>query len=255
MNNALFVAWRSGEPTNGKWGPVGRLEFEKGIYRYSYTRGARSLAGFEPFPGMADLNTIYESEELFPLFSSRLLARSRPEYEAFLKWGGFDPENPPDPIAVLAVTEGQRATDSLELFPCPRPDAAGCYVGKFFLHGLRWVAPVSLERTSRLKVGESLGLMFDICNPKDANAVAVRTCDERERTLLGYIPRYLARDVKDLVRGCSVQTIELKVERVNLDAPLQQRLLCRLTSCWPAGFQPCDTEEFKPIAEVITAIA
>ena len=114
----LFVAWRGDDPQHG-WGPVGRLEYDEGVYRFSYTRGARTLIGFRPFPEMSDLDRIYESNELFPLFANRLLSRSRQEYEAFLLWGGFDPNNPPDPIAILGVTEGIRQTDSIEVFPCP----------------------------------------------------------------------------------------------------------------------------------------
>jgi hypothetical protein len=247
MNSALFVAWRAGDATSGRWGPVGRLEHDANCYRFMYTRGARTLEGFGSFPGMPDLDAVYESDTLFPLFANRLLARSRPEYDAFLTWGGFDPNNPPDPIAILGVTEGMRQTDSLEVFPCPMPDANGCYVGKFFLHGLRWFPTGALERIDRFQPGETLGLMPDISNPHDPNAVAVRTCDQRERYMIGYVPRYLAHDVHELSRGCGSNYIELHVERVNRDAPLQQRLLCRMNACWPHNFQPCSRDEFQPI--------
>ena len=138
MTTALFVAWRGGQPHRG-WGPVGRLEHDGGVYRFCYTQGARTLRGFQPFPQMGDLEQVYESEELFPLFANRLLSPNRPEYEAYLRWGGFEPGTQPDPIAILGVTEGKRETDSIEVFPCPAPDADGCYLNKFFLHGLRWM--------------------------------------------------------------------------------------------------------------------
>jgi len=247
MNNSLYIAWRSGDPTHGHWGPVGRLEYDSTGYRFSYLRGAQTLEGFEVFPGMPDLGAIYESKELFPLFANRLLTPSRPEYEAFLVWGGFDPNNPPDPIAVLGVTEGRRATDTLEVFPCPLPDADGCYTNKFFLHGVRWMPPAAGERISRLVSGELLGLMLDISNPHDRQAVAVRTCDPRDRFLVGYVPRYLAYDVRRLCVTCDPDFIELTVERLNRDAPLQQRVLCRMKSCWPQGFRPCDRDEFQPV--------
>ena len=98
MKQALFVAWRTRDPENPGWGPVGRLEFEEGVYRYFYTEGAQSLSGFGPFSQMSNLNEVYESIELFPLFSNRLLSKNRPEYEAYLSWGGFEHDNPPDPI-------------------------------------------------------------------------------------------------------------------------------------------------------------
>jgi len=255
MTNSLFVAWQSSEPTKRQWGPVGRLDCGSGGYRFVYTRGARQMNGFAPFPGMLDLGTAYESDELFPLFANRLLARSRPEYEAFLTWSGFDPANPPDPIAVLGVTEGRRATDSLEVFPCPRPDSQGRYVSKFFLHGLRYAPAAALERIARLEKGEMLGLMLDVSNLVDEHAVAVRTCDVRERFLIGYVPRYLARDVGRLCRDCNTACAALLVDRINKDAPLQQRVLGRMEACWPDGFRPCATPDFEPIVEKLSPMA
>jgi hypothetical protein len=247
MTSALFVTWRMADATAERWGPVGMLEHADGLYRFVYTRGARTLAGFRPFPEMPELDAVYESEELFPLFANRLLAKSRPEYETYLTWSGFDPDHPPDPIAVLGITEGRRATDSLELFPCPVPDAEGCYLNKFFLHGVRYVPPAALERIAALEQGERLIPMFDDLNEFDSQAVAVRTGDERDRMMIGYVPRYLAREVRELCALCDPAFVELRVERVNGGAPLQQRLLCRMNSCWPSGFSPCHDEDFQPI--------
>jgi HIRAN domain len=249
--NALFVAWRSGDSNNGKWGPVGRLDRDGQTYRFCYTRGARTLQGFQPFPEMKDLEQVYESEELFPLFSNRLLSPSRPEYEAFLTWSGFDPNNPPDPIAILAVTEGRRQTDSIEVFPCPIPDEQGCYLNKFFLHGVRWMPPAAIERMGRLKADEPLFMMWDAQNAHDPYAVALRTVEER--TMIGYVPRYLAEDVWKLMQGCDVQGINLFAQKVNKDAPAQLRVLCRMHACWPEGFEPCKGEAFLPIPSSVPA--
>ena len=244
--NALLVASRSGDPAKGVWSPIGRLEFDRGTYRFVYTKGARTAVGFTPFSGMEDLEETYESNELFPVFANRLLPKSRPEYEAYLQWSGFDPANPPDPIAVLGVTEGIRRTDMIELFPCPTPDEQGCYLSKFFLHGLRHMPEAAKARALALERDEPLYPMLDLCNPADRNAVALRTVNG-DRLMLGYVPRYLAHDVWKLFQGCEPEFINVFVHRVNRDAPLQQRLLCRMHACWPEGFQPCSGEEFQPI--------
>lgn len=254
MTNALFIAWRSGGLTTGRWGPVGRLEHGPSGYRFIYTRGARTMEGFRPFPDMPQLDAVYESDELFPLFANRLLSRSRPEYEAYLTWGGFDPNHPPDPIAVLGVTEGMRQTDSLEVFPVPTPDALGRYRTKFFLHGVRWVPVAALERISRLQPGERLALMLDVLNEYDPNAVSVRTTDVRDRFMIGYVPRYLARDVGTLCDTGDLDSIECTVERVNSDAPLQHRVLCRLNAVWPEHFSPCGGDEYQPIVAHLPSI-
>lgn len=246
--NALLVASRSADPNEGAWSPIGRLEFNGGTYRFVYTNGAKTMPGFTPFSGMEDLEEIYESDELFPLFVNRLLPKARPEFEAFLQWSGFDPANPPDPIAVLGVTEGIRETDMIELFPCPVPDEQGCYLNKFFLHGLRHMPEAAKERVRTLEEDELLYPMLDPCDPADSHAVALRTVRD-DRLMLGYVPRYLAQDVWKLFRDCAPDSIQVFAHRVNRDAPLQHRLLCRMRACWPEGFQPCSGEDFKPIPQ------
>ena len=251
MKTALYVAWRHQAELHQGWGPVGRLEHEDGIYRFYYTRGAKTLEGFKPFTEMPNFEEVYESNELFPLFANRLLGKQRPEYERFLRWGGFAPNSQPDPILVLGVTEGKKATDSVEVFPCPMPTSEGCYFNKFFVHGLRWMRPDVLNRIASLEPSERLYLMLDLQNPYDANAVAIRT--DSDRAMLGYVPRYLAAEVWELCRSCNVSFIHLFVEQVNHDAPLQQRLLCRMNACWPDGFEPCSGKAFQPIRSDVSA--
>jgi hypothetical protein len=107
----------------------------------------------------------------------------------------------------------------------------------------RSIVQVIFSRT--LSEGEPLKLMLDLQNDHDPHAVAVRT--DVERMQIGYVPRYLAYDVWQLVQRCDVDFIELRVDRVNRDAPLQNRVLCRMRACWPGGFQPCGSEDFMPI--------
>lgn len=247
---SLFVAWRPAPPDLSGWRPVGRLEFDEGLYRFFYTQGARK-PGFHPFPQMSDLDQVYESEMLFPLFANRLLSKSRPEYEDYLRWSGFDTKNPPDPIVVLGITEGIRQTDAVEVFPCPMPSEDGCYTTKFFLHGIRWLDAGAIERIGRLQVGEPLKLMLDLQNEYDSLAVAVRT--QEESAHIGYVPRYLANDVGHIFRDCDPQIVDLRVDQVNLDAPLQNRVLCQMRACWPTGFQPCSGEDFQPIPRNVTS--
>jgi hypothetical protein len=257
MNPALFVSWRSGDETNGHWGPVGRLEYvrDSKIYRFRYTNGARTLPGFRPLIGMTDLDIVYDSDELFPVFTSRLMAKSRPEYAAYLSWSGFDPITPPDPITLLAVTEGRRETDQLEVFPCPMPDAEGLYHNKFFVHGVRWMGREAIKGIEGLAAGEPLGLMPDFSNPYDRNAVALRTMHREGRFLVGYVPRYLAADARTLIQNCDPDWLTVTVERVNRDAPMQNRLLCTMRACWPENFRPCSGDQYQPISNTLKVAA
>src|SRR5690606_9910857 len=245
---SLYVAWHTKEPPT-VWGPVGRLDFDAGLYRFAYTRGAEVLPGFEPLAGLPGLHQVYESPTLFPLFKNRLLPPSRPEYQDYLTWSGFNPSEPPEPLVILGRTEGIKQTDAVEVFPCPVPDAQGRFITGFFAHGVRFHLPNAAPVLEQLRAGDRLDIRPQPQNPADPNAVAIFSSGHP----LGYIPRYLAADVNRLLRECPGGEVRLFVERVNHDAPFQQRLLCRLQACWPDGFRPCQGPEFEPLVAGVTA--
>ena len=132
------------------------------------------------------------------------------------------------------------------LFPCPEKRQDGTYRVHFFSQGLRYLPTEAAERVNRLSSGDQLFLMPDPQNPKDAFAIALRTDDPA--TIVGYCPRYLSRDFLRLLYESSSTTAA--VAKVNLDAPLQQRLLCRLEADWPKDFVPCSDDEFAPLASL-----
>lgn len=83
----LFLAWK--DPVSLAWFPIGRLTFDGKLYRFVYIQGvlsAHQKADFPPLWSFPDLDRVYESPELFPLFANRLLRRSRPDYPDFVKW-------------------------------------------------------------------------------------------------------------------------------------------------------------------------
>ena len=135
-------------------------------------------------------------KDLFPLFRNRLLSNSRPEYKEYVKWLGINNDEE-SPLDILAMTEGIRATDTLEVFKYPTPNSKGEYEVDFFSHGLRYVSKRVLERVNHLKKGERLFLAFDMQNEYDAKAMALRTDDPVE--FVGYCPRYLAPDFLKLL--------------------------------------------------------
>jgi len=242
----LFLAWQ--DPTNRSWRPVGILSLSQdGTFRFVYTEGARTSENFVPFSGMEDLDSVYESGELLPLFSNRLLSDSRPEYGKLLKWLNLKrAERGSIFLDMLAMTEGIRATDTFEVFKCPVKNLKGQYEVNFFSHGLRYVAKPAVERVNSLRCGERLFLALDEQNMYDEHAVALRTDDPVE--FVGYCPRYLSRDFRKLLEENKPMDVVVTVERVNTEAPLNLRLLCKLVAPWPDGFQPCSDETYKPLA-------
>jgi hypothetical protein len=240
---ALFVAWQ--EPNSRRWVPVGRLTYENGTYRFVYTRGAKQSKNFTPFGRMVDLDAAYVSDVLFPLFANRVLPKSRPEYRDYLHWLGLS-EKEYSELEELARTGGLRATDTLEMIPCPEPSKGNAYEVFFFSHGLRHLIPENQARASTLKHGEELFLMRDIQNLSDPMALLLRTGDPM--SLVGYCPRYYSAEFTRLLEAVGKDSVKVTVEQVNPDAPSQLRLLCKLTAPWPASFVPCSRDEFVPLA-------
>jgi hypothetical protein len=238
----LYVAWQ--DPTDRRWIPVGRLSFDGDVYRFVYTKGAKQSSSFVPFGRMRQLDTVYESKELFPLFANRLLSKTRPEYKDFLHWLNVQ-EHEADPFALLARTEGMRATDSLMVFACPEKGNDGTYHAQFFSHGIRYLPPPIIAFIDHLSPHTCLYLMPDPQNPHDPHAIALRTAEPA--VLVGYCPRYTTADLLHLLQEVS-ETVHVTVERVNHDAPLQLRLLCRITADWPNNFHPCSSKLFETLA-------
>jgi hypothetical protein len=243
----LFLAWQ--DPQSRAWFPVGRLSYDGRIYQFVYTRGAlvaEQQAGFQPLQTFPGLEEVYESDALFPLFSNRLLGRTRPDYEEFAAWLNV-PQHEDDPLVLLARSGGRRVTDELEVFPSAERDESGDYHIHFFAHGLRHLPAASVGRINDLNPGEKLLLLHDYQNPRDRLAVVLRTGDP-DPFLVGYCPRYLLSDTLELLRN-DPDRVQIAVERVNLPpAPLQLRLLCNMTARWPNGFIPYSGDDYRPIA-------
>ena len=246
---SLFLAWQ--DPHSRGWYPVGRLTFDGTTYRFMYTQGARQAqqkGGFQPLSSFPILDEVYDSHELFPLFSNRVPSPSRPDYKEYVEWLNV-PVDADDPVALLARSGGQRATDSLEVFPCPERTAEGAYHAHFFAHGLRHLPKASQARVSALQVGERLLLAWDLQNPHDPHALMLRTAESgpADPCIVGYSPRYLLRDAFDLIANCA-DALNVRVERLNPPpAPVANRLLCSLTACWPDDFRPFAGDEYLPI--------
>jgi hypothetical protein len=237
---SLFIAWQ--DPQTRAWHTVGRLTHEHEHYRFVYTRGALNSPRFGYLGRMRDLRKCYVSEKLFPLFSNRLLDSSRPEYPNYVQWLGVDPAET-DPMRLLARSGGKRATDELCVYPEPEPNERGEIELFFFSHGLRYLGDNSLRRVTQLKPGDPLQLRHDKDNAHDHYALIVET---EEPVPLGYCPRYLSQDLQ---RALNMAGIRLAVEKVNPDAPLQFRLLCKAVFTAPAGFRLFATEAHQPLAE------
>lgn len=233
----LYVALQS--KYKNKWVVVGMLEKDGHNYKFSYTKGSTSIEGFRRFGSMN--NNVTLSEELFPFFVNRILSKARPEYAKLLEWMNIDGDEC-DSFDMLALTEGKRGTDEIELFACPMP-VDGRFSVTFFAHGVRHTHIANQEGLSVVNSGSSIFLMKDFQNTFDTKAIALRTNDPA--CLLGYLPRYLAVDIHKLCEYLKPEQIKVSIVRINPDAPLSFKFLCKLDAPWPMGFNPCSEEEYQ----------
>ena len=248
MNRQGFLAWQ--DPERRSWYHIGRLQSKGRRFLFVYTHGAleaNDTGRFAPLAAFPKLNTVYQSSMLFPIFANRLMPSSRPDYPDFLRWLNLG-DAEPSPLAVLARSGGQRATDTLEVFPCPEKKPDGSYETRFFVHGLRHMPPESAQRAASLRSGDHLAPMWDFGNQHDPYALVLRTSEATagDLHLMGYLPRYLSREVVELLRNGS--SPQVRVERVNLSpAPIQFRILCRLNVQGAERFRPFSGRDYQPL--------
>jgi hypothetical protein len=241
MSNRLVLSWRN--PDTRTWSPVGILEFKNELYSFYYTNGAKA-DNFVPFGQMQNKVEKYVSDSLFPIFQNRLLSKSRPEYSDFLDWLDINKDDNNE-ILELSRSRGIRATDDLQLFPIPERNEKNEYSVFFFSHGISHISKSYIERLSSLKKNDRLLIMRDIQNEVDDLALTLRT-HEDPIELMGYCPAFFVKDFNKLLNLNGQNNVEIKVQKINEDAPLQLKLLCKLTTKWPENFEPFDENEFSP---------
>lgn len=240
----LYVFWQ--HPESKGWHPVGILRKLKHEFEFVYTKGAREADGFVPFLRLDDLEARYKSNALFPIFANRILSPKRPEYRDFIQWIAAE-QQAADPLVILGRTGGKRATDSLVLYSKPEPNEKNQLDLFFLCHGIEYLPKNASDRVGTLREDETLFPMFDVRNPYDPHAIAIRTDDPPY--LIGYVPRFFTRELKKCIESTRPDDVDFRVARVNLEAPLQFRLMCRFTSPWPAGFRPWDQPEYQPLVD------
>lgn len=185
----LLVTWQ--HPESRLISPVGLLEFDGHAYRFRYIESALTVPGFRPFLGLRDLKGDYRSNELFPLFDTRVMSPRRPDYGTYLGRLGLGSDA--SPMEILARSEGRREADTVQLFPVPEvaPDrSTRC---QFLVHGVRYVLrddPDAAERFDTLQVGQPLQLVPEPENPVNPRALLTTTTGD-SRGRLGWAPNLL----------------------------------------------------------------
>lgn len=242
----LFVTWRHPE---GLIHPVGRLTRRvcegSQSFKFVYFKNAERLVGegFPLLPGLPDLHQPYTSDELFPVFRKRQMPRQRPDYAEYLEKLNLNLET--DPFEVMARNEGRKLTDRIEVFAPPVRTTSGDLTTLFFARGIQYRDGAS-DAVGHLNVGDHLALVDDSDNKVNALAIHIDTAHGEP---IGWVPNYLVNTVHDLRDLAGDNAVTITVEHVNPpEVAPYMRLICRLSSPWPDGYEPFSDPEFQPIA-------
>ena len=248
----LYLAWQS--PKTRRWFPIGQLTYDGENYDFVYTHGVeQALAdnSFKLLHSCPELNRIYTSPKIFPLFSNRLMRSSRPDFVDYIQSLNFS-EDEIHPITILSRSGGRKATDDFEVFPYPEAKEDGLYEIHFFVRGLRYMPEASIESVKQLQAEEHLYVMQDFQNPYDSNALLLRN---EQRHNLGFCPRYLTADITQILKQNS-ESVSVEVEKVNpAPNPMQFRILCKMTVRTEDSFNFLSGREYQPIVSSSLSLA
>lgn len=250
---ALLVLWQ--HPDTREIVPIGRLSHSEGIYSFSYTRAASQIADFRPLPGLAELRRRYQSPALPAVFGQRVMDSDRPDFASYASSLGLSPETA-TPWEQIVESGGERAGDTLQFMQLPHI-TNGRVNARFLANGIRHIPDtsrvidgrtVSVTRNQHetalqaLAAGDRVSLVAEQENVKDLLATLVTAAG----TPLGYVPRFLARCVRDLLAH---DVVEARVVRIGVPStPSHLRLVLELDTPSPDGFELDRESRWEPIS-------
>lgn len=224
---ALFLGC---EVDNQLWVPVRKMIWQDEQYRVGYVGGVKQIAPagspwrhyFRP----EGFEQVKQLHEVHCDFAPRMPLDRPQEMKWYLPSLGL-PADLNNPISFVARTGGYRHTDTLDAFPEVEPDADGCYRFYFLLRKLHLIAPDILDVVK----------VTDAIESDDWWAIHKPTGYK-----IGVLPGYIRSLITDNPRS-----VEIKIDQINSNATLQDRLLC---SAICKGCVPFTNLEYLPLGEL-----
>lgn len=198
--DCLYLIWK--DPQSRRQFIVGMLE-KNGNFIFEYGKDVDEAVkhGFSPLVSFPNLHEKYVNENLFPVFASRLPDKRRKDIKRILK--KYDlPEY--DEYLLLKRSGARLPIDSLE-FIDPIFDNSRPFRRIFYMAGARHYLECDGEdcdNSMEVTRGDDVILHWEKNNPYDENAVQVFNTSQK---LLGYIPRYYSKGIKELLETSKVQ--------------------------------------------------
>ena len=205
----LYVVWKDmvtrARTVIGELSKNGKYEFK---YDLKGVEQAKKM-GFSLLVAFPDIDKVYESQELFPVFSSRLPDKRRPDIRKVLQRYNLDCY---DQFELLRNSMGRLPIDGLEFADPIFLDDLNA-TRQFYLAGSRHynICDSNLcELIIDLEVGQKLILHKEPENSYDPYAVGVFNSNNN---LLGYIPVFYSQAVTTAINQGKSTTCEVKAIR------------------------------------------
>jgi len=218
---SLLLVWQN--PSTRRFVKIGLFDaLTDGRFAFRYLDDAWSDPAFQALVEFPESTGVYVSDELPAFLANRVLSADRSNFDDFLGWLGLDSVNPAEvPLEVLVRTGGGRATDTFHILEAPSVDD-DVVTSRFFVSGIRYFEGAD-EAFRSVSAGDALQLELEESNALNPKAVLIDLADGRR---VGYVPDWLCGEVHDRIKeGWDVTVI---AERVNTDAPVHVRALCRI---------------------------
>lgn len=205
----LYLIWKAEK--NRKQYIIGELS-KNAHYEFKYCDEVSEAEkeGFRPLVSFPDLESVYCSKVLFPVFESRLPDKKRKDMESILKKYDLDEY---EPYQLLKRSGARLPIDSL-FFIDPIIDTSKPFNRKFYVAGSRHYIGCNgteCDMSLEIETGEKVLLELEPGNKKDKKAVKVLNNNNQ---MLGYIPRYYCSSVFDLIQeGRNLKCTVLNVDK------------------------------------------
>lgn len=192
----LLLVWK--DPKTKRRYIVGELS-KNGQFEFSYGHEFNEAidAGFEMLIAFPDKEKVYRSDALFSVFASRLPDPRRKGIEDIL---GKYHLNRYDAYELLKRSGAKLPIDNLEFVDPILNNEETQIVRTFFVAGTGFALGCQgeqCEQSVSVKVNDVLCLVPEPDNPHDPFAMKIVDCETN--SFLGYLPRYYAQRVNQLI--------------------------------------------------------
>lgn len=187
----LLLIWK--DPNSRTRYTIGELIKNDKEYLFHYVNPELDKAldkNFTTYPGFSNYEEEYKSEILFPNISGRLPNKKRDDYIEILNY--YDLENNSEDFEILKHTKGGLITDNFEFVPEFDKNKI-----EFEVAGTRYSKDL-IKNKNKIKNDSILKLEIEDYN--DELAVKILTNIDNKFIELGYVPRYYAKDVANLLK-------------------------------------------------------